>query len=286
MTPSEPIDIHLVTWNRPRITELTISTIHRNTKRDSYRLVVFDNGSNKETVDMLNSFKDEGIIDELVLSVGNIGLEAARQRLLSHHTKSEYFICADNDCLPMPYPGGAGKDWVEKLYKLMMDYKEERYAAISASTQVMIGTGNIFEEADATQDNFNFGSKQRMNLVNFPHPGGSLRIMDTVATRSVGGWDRQADGRGSEEKYICGKLRGAGYQTAFAVRVKCLHLFGLRDDAHKTDRWGYDKDWSPEKSGHSDIWHPALGNGDDIEEVRLYAGDDLTNWYFHVDGSN
>lgn len=257
----KPIDIHLVSWQRPKITELTIRTIARNTKPENYRLVVLDNGSSLEQQNMLRNLQDNGIIDELILWDKNYGLESARQYLLQgSHTP--FIICADNDCLPPPITEET--DWVERLLGLMEKYED--FAAISCRTQVMIGTGNIFEEADESGD----------DIVEFPHPGGSLRVMRTQVVKDVGGWDRQSDGRGAEERFIGGKLHEAGWRTAFAVKIRTLHLFGLKDIS---DRWGYDKELKPEDTGHSDISHPALTNGDDPEEVSIYSGRELTDAY-------
>lgn len=249
-------DLHLVSWNRPKMTELVIKTIHRNTDRNDFRLVVLDNGSSGDTPDMLQQLQDNGLIDELFLLKTNLGLEAARNFLLKNATTTDYFVDIDNDCLP---PEG----WLPKQLDLIKKY--EGYAAISQRTQVMIGTGNIFEETDVS----------KIPLTDFPHPGGSFRLMDTKAVVEVGGWDREAPGRGAEERYICGKLREAGYKTAFATFIQCLHLFGLQD----TDRWGYDKDWEPADTGHSDIWHPVLANGDDVEEIKKYSGEQLADAY-------
>lgn len=255
-----PIEIHVVTWNRPKITELVIRTIARNTKSGSYRLTVLDNGSKLETKLMLSNLLDEGLIDELHLMADNAGLEKARQWLLQNCTfaETDYFICVDNDCLPEPIKDG--KDWVERLYDLMQNYED--YGAISCRTQVMIGTGNIFED-------------ESKDITEFPHPGGSLRIMNAKAVRLVGGWDRDNPGRGAEERYICGKLRESGWKTGFATHIPTLHLFGLKD----TDRWGYDKNLNPEDTGHSDIFHPVLENGDDLTEVEKYAGEELAHAY-------
>jgi len=260
----QPVDLHVVSWNRPKMTEIVIKTIFRNTDRANFRLVVLDNGSGPDAVDMLRRLQGEGYIDKLILMESNHGLEDARQWLAAKETRGEYFICVDNDCLAPPPKKGL--DWIERLVLLMEKYEE--FAAISCRTQVMIGTGNIFEEADQAGD----------DIVEFPHPGGSLRIMKTSAVKSVGGWDRGAEGRGAEERLICGKLRDAGYRTAFAVNVQCLHLFGTRGD-NPTDRWGYDASLSPEATGHSDISHPALTNGDDLEEVAKYSGKELTDAY-------
>ncbi len=259
------VDLHLVSWNRPRMTELVIRTIHRNTHPSNFRLVVLDNGSEKETVDMLWQMAENGLIDELILWEENKGLEAARQHMLMAATDSDYFICVDNDCLPPKQV--AGFDWIERLVELMTKYED--FAAISCRNPIMIGTGNIFEEADEVGD----------DIVEFPHPGGSLRIMRTDVVRGVGGWSEERPGRGSEETYICGKLRDAGFRTAFAVDIRCLHLFGTRE-VNPTDRWGYDKDMAPEDSGHRDIDHPALRNGDDKEEILQFANaKDVERYY-------
>lgn len=258
-------DLHLVSWNRPEMTKLVIETIHRNTRPGTFRLVVLDNASGPETIEMLEDLESKKLIDDLILIKTNLGLEAARNLMLKNCTETDYFVCIDNDCLAPPIE--MGKDWLERLLDLMEQYNQ--YGAISMRTQVMIGTGNIFEEADEHGD----------DIVDFPHPGGSFRIMETVAARFVGGWDREAPGRGAEERYIGEKLNNDGFLTAFAVKVKCLHLFGNRELTK--ERWGYAEGMEPEETGHSDIHHPALINGDSRDEVAEYAGEKLADAYFN-----
>lgn len=254
----DKVDLHLVSWNRPKMTELVIKTIHRNTKLDNFRLVVLDNASDEKTVEILENMHNNGLIDEFIPLKTNLGLEAARNLLLNEATFGRYFVCVDNDCLPEPIKDGY--DWLEKLVQLMES--NENYAAISLRTQVMIGSGDPF-------DGFNG------DLLDFPHPGGSFRLMRTGDVLAVGGWDRGMKGRGQEERYICGKLREEGWRTGFATNIHCLHLFG----DNETDRWGYDKDWQPEQSGHSDIFHPALEQGDNYDEIAKYAGRELADAY-------
>ena len=258
------IDIVLISWMRPEITELAIRTIRRNTKPETHRLIVMDNGSPKEQKKMLEYLQDNGYIDELFLYQFNVGLETARQDSLQL-IDSEWFVCADNDCLPQPIEDSpcveCRKDWLEKLVDLQTlnpDYK-----SIACRTQVMIGTGNIFE------------GHENEGLVEFPHPGGSFRLMNTEIVKNLGGWEGKP-GRGAEERWIGAKLASKGHKSAFATNVKCLHLFGKKD----TDRWGYDKDWQPEVTGHSDIWHPVLERGDDYEEVKEYTGEENAKSYF------
>lgn len=251
-----PTDILMVTWERLDITEKIIKTIKLNTKPGTYRLHVVDNGSNKHMVGRLRQLVEERYITNLVENNDNKGLEPARNQLLDF-AESKFIVTTDSDCLPQRIDAQNGLDWLEKLIGLMEFHPD--YGAISCRTQVMIGTGNIFEEADRNGD----------EIVEFGHPGGSLRIMRSEAVRDVGGWRSDEAGRGSEERYISGKLHEAGWKTGFSSQVKCLHLFGDRRQA--TDRWGYPADWLPEQTGHSDISHPALTNGDDPDEVKRYT---------------
>lgn len=257
------IDLHLVSWNRPDMTKLVIETIRRNTKRDHFRLAVLDNGSNDITRRMLTDLYDQGYIAAYHQLEENMGLEFAREYLRQKDSYNDYFVDIDNDCLPQPIQRGTKLDWLDVLEDLMERYED--YAAISCRTNVMIGTGNIFE--DETKE-----------ITPFPHPGGSLRIMRRSAVERVGGWSREAPGRGAEERFICGKLNDAGYMTGFATHVKTLHLFGNR--ARTKERWGYTEGMEPKETGHSDIWHPALENGDDYDEVVKYSGDELAKGYF------
>jgi glycosyltransferase involved in cell wall biosynthesis len=249
-----PIDIVLITWQRPDLTFQVIEAIKQNTNRDQYRLIVVDNNSHPDMQARLYELDKSGVIDNLVLNDRNYGLEPARNIGLKKVT-SELFVCADNDCLPEKRIDG--KTWLERLVTLMDELPE--FSAISCRTQVMIGTGNIFEYGDVSGD----------DVVEFPHPGGSFRIMRTEDTRKAGGWRDTVEGRGAEERTIGGRLREQGHKVGFAVNIRCLHLFGTRGTMG-TDRWGYPKDWEPEDTGHSNIWHPVLERGDDINEIKKY----------------
>jgi glycosyltransferase involved in cell wall biosynthesis len=267
--------IAMPVWNRPRITELAIRAIARNTNPQTYELMVIDNGSDEETKTMLQELRAMQLIDILVHNEKNEGLEPARNQSLemAKAVRADYLVTTDNDCLPPPQweirpNSGVRQDWLEGLLQLFE--LRPKLAAVSCRTQVMIGTGNIFE--DETDP-----------FTEFPHPGGSLRMMSVDALNQVGEW-RDEPGRGAEERYICGKLREGGFETGFATHVKCLHLFGTRGDM-PTDRWGYDKDLQPGDTGHSDIWHPALDNGDQIKDVEEYVGPGLAKWYFGTDGT-
>ena len=241
----EKIDISLVTWNRPDITKKCIEAIEKSTIHP-YRLIVIDNGSKQETRDLLWNLYTEKKIDLLVLLEKNYGLEYAKNVGLSY-VKSKYHISTDNDLIPQV-------GWLGRLIDLMD--KNPKYAAIACRTQVMIGTGNIYDK------------KEKQDIVEFPHPGGSLRIMRTDFVKAAGGWRDDEPLRGSEEKHICSKLHEMGYKTGFAVKVKCYHMFG------KDENWGYGK-LKPEKHGHTPVWHPAIQGGDNEEDMNKWLNEKI-----------
>lgn len=240
MSEKEPVDIVMVAWKRENFTYRTINAIAKNTKYP-FRLTLIQNECNKD-----ENFTNPNITNQVRLEE-NWGLEPAKNIGMSF-VKSKYFISTDNDCLPMK-PNEKG-DWLSQLVELMD--KNPDYGAISCRTQVMIGTGNIFE------------GHEDEDLLEFPHPGGSLRIMRTDLVKKVGGWRKDVGGRGSEEKYISEKIHQAGFKTGFAVKVKCYHLFG--DGKHD---WGY-SGMKPEEHFHNDVAHPVLDNPDDVEELKNY----------------
>lgn len=258
------VPISLITWNRPDTSALAIDGIIANTKPENLSLTVLDNGSNVELVEFLQRRYKEGKISQLILLNRNIGLEPARNesfKLATKFTDAKYIVTTDNDCIPEPIKDG--KDWIERLVDLME--KNPQYAAISSRTQVMVGTGNLFEDTS--------------DIVDFPHPGGSLRIMRVDAVEKAGYWRDDMQSRGAEERYICGKLRELGHKTGFSSYVRCLHLFGDKS----TDYWGYPKGWKPEDSGHTPgVWHPVFDQGDDPKEVKGYFNGYRDNYLVSV----
>lgn len=243
-------DIVLNTWNRPKMTERVILALAKNTTTPS-RLIVVDDCSDAPTQKILEKYYKAGIIDKLIINDERLGLEPSRNVGLKE-VQSDYYISMDNDCLPMP-PDENG-DWLFKLVELM-DVNLD-FAAIACRPQVMVGTGNIFEEADLCH----------ADVVEFPWPGGSIRIMNTDLVREVGGWRDNVPSRGQEERYICGKLNELGYKTGFAVQVKTYHMFG--HDAN----WGYGE-VDPSEHGHGPVSHPAIQNGDSEKEIDRWLNE-------------
>jgi len=235
---TSPIDIVMTTWGRELMTKLVLKQIKK--LSTDYRMIVVDNGSEFIMKSVLLESLDQGLINNLVLLDHNIGLEPAKNIGMGH-VRSDLFISTDNDCLPQ-------SGWLEGLVELMDTHPE--YGAIACRPQVMVGTGNIFS------------GHEDEDIVEFPWPGGSLRIMRTELVRELGGWREDSVMRGSEERYISNLIHEKGFKTGYAVKIKTYHMFG-------DSNWGYPQDMKPEDHGHHPVWHPAIANGD---------GDKVREW--------
>lgn len=238
------IDIAMLSCNRSRITELAIWELKTRTLTP-YRLIVLDNGSEDDSQEMLLQLKDLGWVDELLISEENNGVHWGHNRLLEMVTGPLY-VCADNDLIPqMPTvcgigPGGlVAQDWLVLLSSLMRQYSD--YAAIACRPHVLIG-----EPSDRFDD--------APEIRQMSHVGAHLRLMRTEAVRDIGGWrDVKHPSRNDEERWICGKLRGAGYSVGYARDVRCIHLFGKSELGE--DPWGYSLERfpKPQDHGHREI---------------------------------
>ena len=242
---SNPLDIVMTVWNRPKMTDRCIRHLAKVTTTPS-RLIVVNDGSDKETETVLNKLKKEGFIDVLIKNKMNMGLEPSKNIGLQS-VRSEFFVSTDNDCLA-EYPRG-GNDWLHKQIDLMNMNPE--YGAIACRTQVMIGTGNIFHE------------HENESIVDFPWPGGSLRIMNADTVKKLGGWRDWRESRGEEERHMGGKMAECGVKMGFSVKIRCYHMFG--DDGN----WGYGM-LDPQKHGHNPVCHPAIQNGDNEENIERW----------------
>lgn len=235
---SLPIDICMITCNRARISELSITEIKHRTLTP-HRLIVLDNGSTDNTPEMLKRLHKENLIDALILWPENTGVHFAKNLLLDM-VESELFVSTDDDIVPQArYPSMNSPDWLEYLVRIMAANPD--YAAISATPHVFIG-------ASLPPD--------PPSLWERSHVGSVLRMMDTAATRATGGWRNEKDpGRDNEEWWICERLRKQDLKVGYATHIKAIHLFG--DEERGEDPWGYPGIMRPQDHGHREIWPPV-----------------------------
>jgi glycosyltransferase involved in cell wall biosynthesis len=105
--------ISVTTYNRMEMSRLCLDTIHERTPRDEYELIVVDNGSMDGTVEMLKSYKEEGVIDKLILNHPNSLGKAINDAWKLSSPKAEWLIPLSNDVFCM-------KEWFDN-FKLLVE---------------------------------------------------------------------------------------------------------------------------------------------------------------------
>ena len=223
------VDICLTTWRREEISRLCIETLKKNTTTP-YRLIVIDNGSEKDFSNWLNDNSDIYVrLDK------NIGLESAKH-IGMEFVESELFISTDNDIL-VPKDG----DWLASLISLKE--RNPDFASISLRPQVLVGTGDIF-------------GVNPPEVKEFTHVPGYMRLMETKLVKDLGAWNDKRELRGHEEYWISERIIAAGRKCGWASNIHCYHLFG-------DDNWGY-KEMPTQEHGHSPTQLPK----DDWNVIR------------------
>ncbi len=109
------IDIAMLVHNRERITFQSITEIKRRTTTP-HRLIVYDNGSDRGTIEMMMGLQNKGYIDVLVLGDENKGVHWGHNALLEK-ASSDLYASTDNDIVPQSPVNG--KDWLAILVELM-----------------------------------------------------------------------------------------------------------------------------------------------------------------------
>lgn len=229
------IDICLLSCNRRRIAETVIREIKRRTTTP-HRLLVLDDGSRDGTAETLAELEEEGLIDGLLLSPGNLGVHAGHNRLLECVTSPLY---VSTDCDLVPHAPAHGADWLARLLRLME--RRPEYGALACLPHALVGDSLA---------RWRSGSSP---VVERPWCGAALRLMRAEAVRAVGGWRTGAPpGRNDEERWVCGGLRRAGWLTGYARNVRCIHLWG--EPTLGEDEWGYPPGF---EHGHRPVCPPV-----------------------------
>lgn len=96
----ETVDIIIPIWNQLNLTQNCLTSIINNTKMP-YRLILIDNGSDKETADFLDSFAKSSSSSDtvaLIRNTKNLGFTKAVNQGLRASEKNRYKILLNNDC--------------------------------------------------------------------------------------------------------------------------------------------------------------------------------------------
>lgn len=107
------ISILMLVHNAPDYVKESIETLHDKTKNVEYELIVVDNASGKETVDLLNNLHLEGKIDKLFFNKEN-SLFAGGNNIAAEMaaSNSDYYLLLNSDV------SIKSDEWLSDLLKL------------------------------------------------------------------------------------------------------------------------------------------------------------------------
>lgn len=92
------ISIIMLTYNAPKYVEHSIKTVRAGTEGVDYELVVYDNHSSVQTVNLLNKLKGQGYIDKLILSDENYYFVGGNNRAVRCSADdSDYILLLNSD---------------------------------------------------------------------------------------------------------------------------------------------------------------------------------------------
>lgn len=210
-------DIVITSYNRRDFTKKCVQSVLDNTPAGTYRMIVVDNGSSDGTRDwLLDTIKAPHIV---VALNQNLGLQQAKNVGMTLVKSPRFFSCDDDIIVPRDTKAGP-MTWMSEMHRLMDE--NPKFSAISMRPQILVGVGALFRDKPEVVEN---------NVA-----GGSMRLMDTEAVRSVGAWAKDFENR-REEWHISDALRAKGRLVGYARDGWCYHLFGDKVDAG--NRWGY-----------------------------------------------
>jgi hypothetical protein len=114
-------DIYITSFFRPEFTLETIRLIRERTEEDTYRIHIYDNGSDMETVSKLMQLYTDGKIASLMLDKRNTGClynKGVFHAMTESHSK--YYVVSDNDV----FPPKLTPDWLIQMINIMEKYPE------------------------------------------------------------------------------------------------------------------------------------------------------------------
>ncbi len=92
----------VTTYNRPDALALALDGYLAQRDRD-FELVIADDGSTKETTEIINYYKKKRVINIIHIWQEDKGFRAAKIRNKAiAHTSADYIIFSDGDCIPLP----------------------------------------------------------------------------------------------------------------------------------------------------------------------------------------
>lgn len=226
------IDIFITSFQRKDFIEKTIESITERTTPGTYKLHVYDNGSDKEVKEYLLSLLEAGVLTSLHLDNRNTGCNYNKAVF---HTLSDsrekYYVVTDNDVLPPDLK----PDWLQSMVDIMDRHPDIALLAPQLPPQ------NLQQPYALGED-----------VVYCKAVGNTFKLVRREAF-PIQYFDNTLNTFGDDGK-LSALVHERGWRVAFCRNIFCLHIGQCED-------WGYKKeelDQDPRKAGYGKPFEYAI----------------------------
>lgn len=234
-----PVNIFITSFYRIDMTIKTIDMLYERTYPDTFKLHVFDNGSDKATRDELIKLLESKRIESLHLDNRNTGcLYNKGIFYMMNESTDKYFVVTDNDV----YPPKIEPDWLSQMINIMEDNPNLGMLAPQLPPQSL-------QQPYMIED----------DIVRCMGVGNTLKIVrrEAFPIKSY----QQALGAYGDDGMVSNMMREEGWTIAFCRNIFCYH-------AGQCTNWGYTNEQialDPRKIGYGEPFVYNLKDSETFE---------------------
>ncbi len=220
-----PIKIFITSWNRPDLLRQVITKIHQRTKPGSFQIIVYDNASDQETVNYLQSCLENKQVYDVFFDSVNSG--CLKPKIVFHEksdSETPFYVVTDNDIIPPDLT----PDWLEQMVSIM-----------EANPDVALLTPQL--PPTWLQEPY----EKRGSIILCSAVGNTFKMLrrSSIPIEEL----KKTKDRFGDDGILCKMLCAKGWKVAFASDIFCYNL--ERDE----NMWGYTLEQinqDPRKSGY------------------------------------
>ena len=209
---SPAVTVCIINWNQMKLLRNTLHALKKNTDYEPVDFLVFDNGSNDNSVEMV---KDEFPDVELLISPNNIGYPRALNIAFSK-ANTPLAVQVNSDVI-------VHKNWLTPLVKCLQSYPDVAMAGgrvlfPDGSTQFC---GNLFGPTRMALSDWPFDPGEKLTDVGFHGPYFLIR---KKVWQEAGGFEEGYSPGYGEDAEMGVSLRLAGWRVVFVPGSRVTHL--------------------------------------------------------------
>jgi glycosyltransferase involved in cell wall biosynthesis len=238
------INIYITSFFRIEMTLRAIELIYQRTDPGTFKIHIFDNGSDKSTQEVLFSLLHSKKIESLHLDNRNTGcLYNKGLFYLMNEETDKYFCVTDNDI----YPPLLTPDWLSQMIAIMEKHPKLGMLAPQLPPQVLQGPLRLLDDivlCKAVGNTFKIVRRKAFPMKEY----------------------KQKLGAYGDDGIISSMMQGNGWEVAFCRNIFCFH-------AGQCKNWGYTSEqvaMDPRKIGYGLPFVYKLENDERYEPESQY----------------